>query len=576
MKLLSFIIALSMLICAVPSAGAADDLFIDEPEVDEDEPLNLDKLMSIVAHDDVEGLKPYLAEKFDFNVHDKEGKTPLTQAARCSDKEDILQALLKGGAKVDFPNKNGQTALMLGCYNQEKVNLLLKAGASIHAKDNNGWTMLFRAVWLGNAEFIRYLIGKGLDVNARDKKGKTLLIAMTNSVNNECYQLIIDAGADIHAKDKDGHTAMWHALADCCKEDCQTLLKAGATLEVNNEFARHAMHLLQRVGIENPHLFLMGQNIPIQEPDTDGHTVLRWAAEKGNLAIVKRLLEAKCPVDIPDYYGNTALLNALRKGHEDIALALIKAGANVNHKNEEEENVLYLAIINNNTASFDALLKAGADVNLWFDSDEEATGPLIFAIENESFEIAKKLIAAGVKTDVKNEFGQTALHLVLLCEGATLKDRDELIQMLLDAGVDVNEPDDDGEVPLHLAFNLEPAQAGAEKIIADLLVAGADPNIANRDGITPFMVAAIVGAPPIIFNLMLNKGAKVNEQDADGDTALIMAASSGNEEVVKLLIAAGANVNIRNSDNETALSYAKEAGENATIIKLLKDAGAKD
>ncbi len=575
MKLLSFVIAFSMLICAV-SAVAEDDLFIDEPEVDENAPLNVENLMSIVGHGDVKALKPYLDAKFDFNVRDEDGETPLTLAAAYSGSVEMMQALLKGGAKIDFPDKDGQTALMRGCLHQNMVDFLLKAGADIHAKDKEGWTMLFHAAWRDNSTFFRYLLDKGLNVNARNKNGDTLLITLVGSTTDEIFQMLIDAGADLHAKNKDGHTAMWHALAYCCKDYYQILSKAGAKPEVHNEYARRAMNMLKRIGFKNPDLLLMDEFIPIQELDTDGRTFLRWAAKNGQSAIVKQLLDNKAAVNAPDYYGGTALLNAIREGHTEIALALIKAGANVNHKDKEGEFPLNLALINNDLPVFDALIETGADINLWkHPHAEDDKTPLMYALECESLKIAKKLIAAGVKTDFKTEEELTALHLVLLCEDAPFEERNDLIQMLLDAELNVNEPNSDGETPLHMAFYSQPLQREEQAIILNLLVAGADPNAPNIDGITPFMLAVVVDSPPSIIRQMLNKGARVNEMDEDGDTALIMAAANGNEETVKLLIDAGADVNAKNGDNETALSLALEEGYDG-IVKLLKDAGAKE
>ncbi len=199
----------------------------------------------------------------------------------------------------------------------------------------------------------------------------------------------------------------------------------------------------------------------------------------------------------------------------------------------------------------------------------------MYALGCESLKIAKKLIAAGVKTDFKTEEELTALHLVLLCEDAPFEERNDLIQMLLDAELNVNEPNSDGETPLHMAFYSQPLQREEQAIILNLLVAGADPNAPNIDGITPFMLAVVVDSPPSIIRQMLNKGARVNEMDEDGDTALIMAAANGNEETVKLLIAAGAHVNAKNGDNETALSLAQEEGYDG-IVKLLKDASDKE
>ena len=66
----------------------------------------------------------------------------------------------------------------------------------------------------------------------------------------------------------------------------------------------------------------------------------------------------------------------------------------------------------------------------------------------------------------------------------------------------------------------------------------------------------------------------LNEKDKDGNTALILASSNGNVEVVKYLIDSGANVNIKNNECKTALDLAEENGYEE-IAEILKNAGAK-
>ena len=47
-----------------------------------------------------------------------------------------------------------------------------------------------------------------------------------------------------------------------------------------------------------------------------------------------------------------------------------------------------------------------------------------------------------------------------------------------------------------------------------------------------------------------------NEQDNDGDTALIRAARDGHNEICEMLISKGCNVDIQNKDGDTALIMA--------------------
>ena len=79
---------------------------------------------------------------------------------------------------------------------------------------------------------------------------------------------------------------------------------------------------------------------------------------------------------------------------------------------------------------------------------------------------------------------------------------------------------------------------------------------------------------PVIKFLIAN-GAEVNATDALGETALIMAARAGNEDIVKTLIKARANVNAKDAEGRTALSSAHQLGYTG-ISQLLKRAGGHD
>ncbi len=76
-----------------------------------------------------------------------------------------------------------------------------------------------------------------------------------------------------------------------------------------------------------------------------------------------------------------------------------------------------------------------------------------------------------------------------------------------------------------------------------------------------------------IAKLLIEKGSDVNAADHKGGTPLTAAVFGGNIETIKLLLSKGANVN--DTGGRLAMSFAKFM-KNDEIIKLLKDAGAKE
>ena len=75
---------------------------------------------------------------------------------------------------------------------------------------------------------------------------------------------------------------------------------------------------------------------------------------------------------------------------------------------------------------------------------------------------------------------------------------------------------------------------------------------------------------------MLSKGAEVNTQGkTEGFTALMMAASEGHIEVVRVLLLNGASVGIVDRDGDTASKFAREKGH-PEVLELLERQPAKN
>ena len=85
-----------------------------------------------------------------------------------------------------------------------------------------------------------------------------------------------------------------------------------------------------------------------------------------------------------------------------------------------------------------------------------------------------------------------------------------------------------------------------------LLEAGADKNLADNDGSTALMMAAVQGHATVL-RLLLEAGADKNLADNDGSTALMMAARGGHADVMRLLLEAFADANLANNQGTTAL-----------------------
>lgn len=115
---------------------------------------------------------------------------------------------------------------------------------------------------------------------------------------------------------------------------------------------------------------------------------------------------------------------------------------------------------------------------------------------------------------------------------------------------------------------------GHEDLVELLLSRGADIEHRDKKGFTPLILAATAGHEKVV-EILLNHSADIEAQsERTKDTPLSLACSGGRYEVVELLLSRGANREHRNVSDYTPLSLAASGGY-VNIIKLLLNHGAE-
>ncbi len=131
------------------------------------------------------------------------------------------------------------------------------------------------------------------------------------------------------------------------------------------------------------------------------------------------------------------------------------------------------------TNLIDTFLKAGADPNVVIEEGRSYT-PLIGAAESGRVDIARQLLQAGARVDLRTGKGRSALN----AAAGNCKEP-EMVRLLLDSGA---RPDEQS-LFLAIAHSGQPQSACSHANLLYLLEAGADANRPNARGVTPLMLA---------------------------------------------------------------------------------------
>ena len=155
--------------------------------------------------------------------------------------------------------------------------------------------------------------------------------------------------------------------------------------------------------------------------------------------------------------------------------------------------------------------------------------PAVAALAGRHFQLAQVLHRAGSSVDLQGYSGNSPLH------SAAYYGDIEMVQVLLDYGVDVNTRNSHGGTPLYFAPNSYSNDPGAVRLLLDR---GANPNLGTKDGDTPLYEALRYGRVEMA-RLLIEHGASVDVKGKDGMTPLEVALSYGHDEIVKLLMEHG-------------------------------------
>ncbi len=447
---------------------------------------------------------------------------------------------------------------------------------------------LFAAIASKNLSQVEELLAAGADANAR-RGGKSAYEAVPHGADDiKCA--LIEAGAeDPEIK----HSLVWVLLTGRVKA-VQTLIAKGADLNVKT-YSGSPLQAAARGGYTEIVELLIAAGADVDYGNTIG-TPLLSAIEQGHTDIALKLIAAGANPNLTSLFGHVPpIATAAAQGCPILIGALLDAGADANtfvpNIRARETMALdtfpvIIAARLGHAEALASLLEAGADP---YRRDGEGLSAYDRARQNTSTDVLKVLVRFGVKEisiDVNQELllaaekGDVDGVRDCLQRGAQVNWRDSrrqtknrttlmlaakgghlpVVEMLLNAGADPNLTDSPGEVKNNFRSLLE--HTGPETI----------ESMGYTLGRTALMVAAATGETDIVKTL-LRGGADPNHKDNLECTTLNLAVVNKQADAVRALVAGGADVNAPGTYGSTPFLLACEQGA-IEIARFLIDAGA--
>jgi uncharacterized protein len=491
-------------------------------------------LIDAAREDDEGAVRALIAQHLDVNARAADGMTALNWAAMRTNLE-IARDLLKAAAKPDQANVNGVTPLSLAILNGSDplVELLLANGANPNAIRDSGETPLMTATRMGRVETIKILLSHGASVNASERHfGQTAL--MWAAGTPDAVRLLLEHKANIHAV-----TKSWDIKGRKYGNGFATLGRTGIPWVSQGEYDTKA----------------------------GGYDALLFAVEKHDMESAEMLVAAGADVNRSASDGATPLLLALYKFQvatgaldPDLAMAtfLLDRGAKPN-----------TADLAGYTPLHGVVLAIAAELKR---KNAPATMPRAVPPKPVNVNPIAARVAAGV---VARRGGITK-------DAPQLPELMAMAKRLLDAGADANRktlnptpgPIGDTRVnptaPGSSAFHVA-ASVNNVELMRLFEEHGANPNILNQEGHSPFSIAVKSGNLDDVKEMAghgADLAARYNPQDmiADpvqsiarprkGETIMHIAVVGNQVAVIQFLYSLHVPLELRNEANETPLMLA--------------------
>ena len=342
---------------------------------------------------------------------------------------------------------------------------------------------LLAAAWDDDVPRAERLIARGADVNAKDDSEQNAYLVATSEGHYELLELTLRHGADVNARDSFDGTGIIRAAERGHWRVVGRLVREGVPVDHVNNLGWTGLHEAIILGKDTEAyrdtvrvLVAAGADVGLP-PARDGIPPARHADTRG-FAAVARLLRAASPVSPGDRSAaDRRLLAAAAAGNADEAALALRAGARTEVRDGQRRTPLLLAAAGDHLDVARLLVALGADPDAL---DARHDTPWLVTGVTGSVAMGQVLLPAHPDLTIRNRFGGVSVI------PASERGHVDYVRWVVGGtDIDVDHVNDLGWTALLEAVILGDGGPVHTQIVRLLVEAGANVNLADRDGVTP-------------------------------------------------------------------------------------------
>ena len=159
-------------------------------------------------------IKTFLSNGGNIDIHGADGST-LLHAAIWERRDDLVEYLVKNGARVDLKNAFGEDAQFFSALygSVRSLKIVLQKRATKNKYGRAGSSILHATTLSGEIEKIRYVISMQDNINVKNNFGMTPLAVAVRKNYVPPIELLLKCGANPTLRDRKGKTPIDYATS---------------------------------------------------------------------------------------------------------------------------------------------------------------------------------------------------------------------------------------------------------------------------------------------------------------------------------------------------------------------------